>query len=120
MENKPILSTDDLVMEIGVLHVRLMEAQRVISKLKERISQLEAVEEENRRLRERVAKLQNSDPAKWEAEARKLREENEALRASNKLLSQRNQELDQALTEARLELERLAAEVSPNGKHDQV
>jgi len=77
---EPILSTDDLVMEIGVLHVKLMEKERQIELLRKQIEELE-----------------------------KLREENQALKTSNHLLNQRSHELDRALTQARLEIERLQA-----------
>ena len=86
---EPILSVDDLVLEIGLKTVQLLEKQKIIEVLQKKVKELESFVERAKAL---------------EATA-------EELRKSNRALSDKNLEMDKALTTTRQELDRAKAQI---------
>ena len=86
---EPILSTDDLVFEIGLKAVQLLERQKIIERLQKQLAEM----------------------GKLVAEAEAARAAARELRESNKALSAKNLEMDKALTAARQELEDAKAQI---------
>ena len=86
---EPVLSVDDLVLEIGLKTVQLLEKQKVIEALQKKVKELESFVER----------------------AKALEATTEELRKSNRALSDKNLEMDKALTTTRQELDRAKTQI---------